>query len=415
MEINSGKVHFGYIERSPTGSNDRSLSGYHSGYSKLLDISSDAIAIFDKNYKLKYFNQKWSFDMKSFFNHHPVIGKHLDDFIDKQFATEITAIKRNIKFCFETGETTKGENKKLEFFFYPVKNYAEQVTEVCHVAKQLQTASPSLRTKKLNHEILNPLNAILGYAQLAELEFKRIHGTDGDTELAHYMQHIGELVQNITNIIEDHKNPQEEDVKITITRPLIENIVQDVLLVHRVRVKFIIEIEEFEIRMNITKFRQILFNLVSNATKYNFNDGYVKIITNKRHRMLQITDSGEGIRDLDQLFSPKRQTQRQDIKGSGLGLVNVKHILDAHEVGIRIKSKVFQNLPTPSPMSRSNSHEDFIPNIKDPGRQSSSSSDNSPKNLRSPYAMDQIPETFIIPDFQEQPNGTQIELIFPEI
>ena len=93
---------------------------------------------------------------------------------------------------------------------------------------------------------------------------------------------------------------------------------------------------------------QVLTNLVVNSIKYGSNNGYTKVVIedlNKEKVIIKVIDDGEGIekKHLPRLFErfyriDKNRSRKKG--GSGLGLSIVKHIIEAHNEQIFVKSKI---------------------------------------------------------------------------
>ena len=99
-------------------------------------------------------------------------------------------------------------------------------------------------------------------------------------------------------------------------------------------------------QVNKESMERILFNLISNAVKYNKKEGSIKVILSQRKEWvyLCVQDSGIGISesDLATIFDKysrirNKLTQRQE--GSGLGLNNVKELVEKHNGKIKIVSQ----------------------------------------------------------------------------
>ncbi len=94
--------------------------------------------------------------------------------------------------------------------------------------------------------------------------------------------------------------------------------------------------------------KDILVNLIDNAIKYSFEEKSIKIKTFLKVNKVcfSVEDKGIGINDKNKkyLFDKFYRVANNDVsikvKGSGLGLSIVKHIVDAHQGKIEIKSKI---------------------------------------------------------------------------
>jgi two-component system phosphate regulon sensor histidine kinase PhoR len=94
------------------------------------------------------------------------------------------------------------------------------------------------------------------------------------------------------------------------------------------------------------RIRQVLINLVSNATKYGKYGGTIVAsiyVTDDRHALIEISDDGIGIEEehLTRIFERFYRTDNarsRDRGGSGLGLAICKHIIEAHAQSIHVRS-----------------------------------------------------------------------------
>lgn len=93
------------------------------------------------------------------------------------------------------------------------------------------------------------------------------------------------------------------------------------------------------------KIRQVLVNLISNSIKYGKNPGntYIKTFVLHDQILVEITDDGIGIEEkylprLFERFYRTDQSRSREIGGSGIGLAIVKHIIEAHQQTISVRS-----------------------------------------------------------------------------
>lgn len=93
---------------------------------------------------------------------------------------------------------------------------------------------------------------------------------------------------------------------------------------------------------------QVLTNLVVNSIKYGTENGFTKVVVeniDNENLLIKVIDNGEGIEEehLPRLFErfyriDKNRSRKKG--GSGLGLSIVKHIIEAHNQQIFVKSEV---------------------------------------------------------------------------
>jgi signal transduction histidine kinase len=97
-------------------------------------------------------------------------------------------------------------------------------------------------------------------------------------------------------------------------------------------------------RLDETKFRQVIQNLVDNSIKYT-EEGFVNVqlLARDKYISIEISDTGRGIPEdlLPQLF--EQFTREKDagkrIEGTGLGLYIAKQIVVAHQGTITAASE----------------------------------------------------------------------------
>ncbi len=97
----------------------------------------------------------------------------------------------------------------------------------------------------------------------------------------------------------------------------------------------------------ILKFKQILYNLISNAIKFSPENGVITITASCNDEELQVSvkDTGKGISEYDQkkIFHPFVQAdtfESKEQEGTGLGLSLVKKFVELHNGSIWLESEV---------------------------------------------------------------------------
>ena len=161
----------------------------------------------------------------------------------------------------------------LEFLFNDSK---EQDT----CTESLEEASKLKVRASISHEIKNPLNCIIAYAELLKKNSSQLH-----EELKRYVENICtssfQLKCLLLDIIE---NAKLEYGKINVKRQCFEtrHTIEDVLKVFREQfeernISLFPVLMQANIISDLTKFNQILYNLVSNAVKFTNKGGSIDV------------------------------------------------------------------------------------------------------------------------------------------
>ncbi len=122
--------------------------------------------------------------------------------------------------------------------------------------------------------------------------------------------------------------------------PLIERAATEMIpLVEARKIAFRKEVEEKlpMIKIDRERILQVLRNLIGNAVKFTPEGGRVRVVARLMNREIEVSvsDTGPGIKkeNLTTIFEKFRQApfrHSNRIQGTGLGLVIVKHVIDAH-------------------------------------------------------------------------------------
>ena len=224
----------------------------------------------------------------------------------------------------------------------------------------------SVFLSSMSHELRTPMNAIMGFAQLLELD------SDSSTPLSEQQRtsvsnilkgsyHLMELIDQILDLakIETGK------LVFSVEEVFICDIAEECLsLVHNQALARDLEIENklvegHSVRADYTRFKQVLLNLLSNAIKYNQKGGNITLSSAAANNdMIRVTvsDTGSGIASdkQSQLFEPFDRLGKEfgDIQGTGIGLTITLQLVEAmggrvgYESDPGIGSRFWVELPT---------------------------------------------------------------------
>jgi len=191
----------------------------------------------------------------------------------------------------------------------------------------------------ISHELRTPLNAISGFCQILLMDELSDEQQDSLNEISRAGTHLLHLVEDILNLnsIElghiDLKN-QYVELHSLVTDAI--SLVKNQTLKNNTAIKNEIkEAPKTYLLLDALRFKQVIINILSNAIKYNKDNGLVTIKADidNRHAKISIIDTGKGIKEkhLAQLFKPFERLGMGGgaIEGTGIGLTLSKKITEA--------------------------------------------------------------------------------------
>lgn len=208
----------------------------------------------------------------------------------------------------------------------------------------------------MSHEIRTPMNAIFGFTQLLSSSVTNPIEREWISAIKKSGQLLLSLINDVLDLSKIEAGKLQLHLQPTNVRELVNETVE--MFLPATRDKGIVLANEIDHDLNEPlmldgqRLRQILLNLLSNATKYTESGGIeVRLSTsldadeNFRQLTIQVSDSGVGIdaEQLSQIFEPFHQAQGPDGKlrqGTGLGLSICKRLVDVMGGKITVNSSV---------------------------------------------------------------------------
>jgi len=213
-----------------------------------------------------------------------------------------------------------------------------------------RTKSEFLAT--MSHELRTPLNAIIGYSDmLIDGDFGELN--DKQDRFANHIstsgKHLLELINDILDLSKIEAGKMDLYYEVFTVKEVMKNLLTMISpLAKKKSITLELEVkpETLSITGDSIKFKQILYNLGSNAVKFTQNGGTIKINASKKNDMIKISvaDNGIGIEKemQENLFTPFYQVDSSDSRkyaGTGLGLALVKNYVELHGGKIRVDSE----------------------------------------------------------------------------
>ncbi|MFE1746358.1 CheR family methyltransferase [Coleofasciculus sp. H7-2] len=231
-------------------------------------------------------------------------------------------------------------------------------TERSHLLTQEQSARQQAETanlakddflSNLSHELRNPLNSMLGWAQLL---LKRQRQLD-EVTVTRALEAIERSAKAQAQLIEDlldvsritsgklHLNTRPIDL-VSVVSAAIESVQ---LSAETKNIQIVSQLNSVTVVGDSDRLQQVLWNLLTNAIKFTPSGERVEITLEpvQTHAQIRVSDTGQGIRAdlLPYVFDRFRQGDSSSSKASqglGLGLSIVRHLVELHGGTVQAES-----------------------------------------------------------------------------
>jgi len=236
----------------------------------------------------------------------------------------------------DTTERKQSEIKILESY---------QIAENANKAK-------SQFLSNMSHELRTPLNSIIGFSELLVSDEIDVL-TEDQLESVEYINKAGEHLLSLINDILDLSVIESGDFKLnlevidllTICREA-SSFINPVAEKYGINVSFNLDFKDYYVYADHKIVKQIILNLLTNAIKYNKQDGTVEfyIEQHKNDYYLAVKDTGYGIsrENIQGLFTPFNRLglESSAIEGTGIGLSLCKNMVEKLNGKIGVESEV---------------------------------------------------------------------------
>lgn len=201
----------------------------------------------------------------------------------------------------------------------------------------------------VSHELKTPITSIKGFAETL-IEGAKNDEQSLDMFLNIILKESNRIESLVTDLLDLSHIEQQKELEINYMNlsELAINIIDNLQIqAQNKRIKIQSEIEkDVIIEAHENKIAQVITNLLSNAINYSSEDNkvIVRVYRNDNKVYLEIQDYGIGISDTDQKriferFYRVDKARSRDSGGTGLGLSITKHIVEAHNGRIDVKSE----------------------------------------------------------------------------
>lgn len=204
----------------------------------------------------------------------------------------------------------------------------------------------------ISHELKTPIFNIQGY-----LYTLMDGGIDDVTIRDKYLERAANNVERLNTIVQDLiaiSQFESGDLKVEPQKFDINELTKEIyddLSIKAEQKGIKLKIKEgcdrpFSVNADKDRIRQVLTNLISNSIKYGKTNGETKVsyYNMDKNILIEVSDDGIGVKaehipHLFERFYRVDKSRSRDEGGTGLGLSIVKHIIEAHNQTINVRSR----------------------------------------------------------------------------
>jgi PAS domain S-box-containing protein len=203
---------------------------------------------------------------------------------------------------------------------------------------------------RMSHDLRTPLNAILGFAQILEMDRLTDDQAEAVQQILRGGVHLLELINEVLDIARIEAGQLSLSPEPVAVGEVVKHVVDMVRPLGKAR---LISVQAdvgsaagLHARADRQRLKQILVNLVSNAVKYNRDEGHVRVscVLDRGTVRILVTDTGPGIAPDKRalLFQPFERlgAEQSAVEGTGLGLAVSKGLTEAMAGRIGFESTV---------------------------------------------------------------------------
>jgi signal transduction histidine kinase/DNA-binding NarL/FixJ family response regulator len=258
------------------------------------------------------------------------IGRLIDG-----FNTMLSEIQHRDTALHHANDELQTRTLELEGEIVHRKEMQKELLNAKHAAEDANRAKSAFLAN-MSHELRTPLNAIIGYSEMLEEETHELGKVESVKDLQKIQKagkHLLALINDVLDLSKIEAGRMGLHLETFEISPMIEEMVatlRPALSKNSNTIQVHLAEDLGAMRADITKVRQILFNLLSNACKFT-DHGTISVAVNKSKDQgedwirFQVTDSGIGINakqkaNLFQEFTQADVSIARKYGGTGLGL-----------------------------------------------------------------------------------------------
>lgn len=236
-----------------------------------------------------------------------------------------------------------------------IRGYTEiedVVDSINHMTSKLETLESSRQefVSNVSHELKTPITSIkvLADSLLQQTDAPAELYREFLTDITDEIERENKIITDLLSLVKLDKTSGELNIETIDINELLEQILRrikpiaakrNIELIFESYRPVLAEVDEVKLSLAVN-------NLIENAVKYNFDNGWVRVSLNADHKFfyIKVSDSGIGIPEEEQenvfeRFYRVDKARSRETGGTGLGLSITRNAILMHRGAIKIYSK----------------------------------------------------------------------------
>ncbi|MEH2232318.1 MAG: chemotaxis protein CheB [Nostoc sp.] len=292
----------------------------------------------------------------------------LQQLLEDILANDTTIQNLEVEHCFEQiGQKTilingwkivqQGESQRILLAIEDISDRKQFEVERSQLLAQEQSARQEAENanqakneflSNLSHELRNPLNTILGWAQLIRIGNLDEAAVTRAWEVVERSANVqAQLIDDMLDLSRITSGKLHLNTRLIDLVSLVNAAIESIEFSAEAKgIQIVSQLNSATVVGDFDRLQQVLWNLLSNAIKFTPADGRVGVMleTVYSHAEIRVSDTGIGIPAdlLPHVFERFRQGDSSSSKtnqGLGLGLSIVRHIVELHGGTVQAQSR----------------------------------------------------------------------------
>ncbi|MBQ6537714.1 MAG: two-component sensor histidine kinase, partial [Eubacterium sp.] len=166
-------------------------------------------------------------------------------------------------------------------------------------------------------------------------------------DIGNELERMNQIINDLLSLVKMDRSAAQVSISEVNVNEFVERILKQLQpIADKRNIDIVFEnVRPVSAQIDEVKLGMAFRNLIENAIKYNYDDGWVRVSLNADHKFfyLKVSDSGEGIPEelqdhIFERFYRVDKARARETGGSGLGLAITKNAIHLHKGSIKVHS-----------------------------------------------------------------------------